>query len=125
MRSLHYERAWRDLQTGFGRTPDELTHRQIVALMLLDWRDDLEKSELSPVAIRDGYLAATKSFFGWAKRKKRLPRGPLPLRHTPAPGRDESAICDQVGGGRSSIWSKPRPLAAAPRPVSRARPTQR
>jgi hypothetical protein len=103
VRSLHYERAWRDLETGFGRTPDELTHRQIVALMLLDWRDDLEKSELSPVTIRDGYLAATKSFFGWAKRKKRLPRGPslsatrLPLGATSQPS------ADQVGGGRSSI----------------------
>jgi integrase len=43
---------------------------------LLDWRDDLEKSELSPVTIRDGYLAAAKSFFGWAKRKKRLPTNP-------------------------------------------------
>jgi hypothetical protein len=31
-RNLHYERAWRDLETGFGSTPDELTHRQIVAL---------------------------------------------------------------------------------------------
>jgi hypothetical protein len=29
---LHYERAWRDLETGFGGAPDELTHRQIVAL---------------------------------------------------------------------------------------------
>ena len=31
-RNLHYERAWRDLETGFGGTPDELAHRQIVAL---------------------------------------------------------------------------------------------
>jgi hypothetical protein len=28
----------------------------------LDWHDDLEKSELSPVTIPDGYLAATNRF---------------------------------------------------------------
>ena len=31
----------------------------------------------------------------------------------------------QPGGGTSSIWSKLRPLNAAPRPVSRARPTHK
>ncbi len=31
-RNLHYERAWRDLEAAFGKTPDQLTRRQIVAL---------------------------------------------------------------------------------------------
>jgi integrase len=43
---------------------------------LLDWRDELERSWLSPITIRDGYFAAFRSFFGWAKRKKRLATNP-------------------------------------------------
>lgn len=39
---------------------------------LLDWRDALMSTKLSKITIRDGHIAAAKSFFGWAKRMKKL-----------------------------------------------------
>jgi site-specific recombinase XerD len=62
---------------------EELTKRtntddmgKVTEQVLLAWRDELEASDLSPITIRDGYFAAMRSFFGWAKRKKRLPTNP-------------------------------------------------
>jgi integrase len=43
---------------------------------LLDWRDALLASIPSPITVRDGYIAAAKSFFGWAKKMKFLPTNP-------------------------------------------------
>src|SRR6202034_2708922 len=43
---------------------------------LLDWRDALLVSIPSPITVRDGYIAAAKAFFGWAKRAKKLPTDP-------------------------------------------------
>lgn len=39
---------------------------------LLDWRDELERSGLSPITIRDGYFAAVRSFF-WVGQEKEAP----------------------------------------------------
>jgi integrase len=43
---------------------------------LLNWRDALLASKLSPITVRDGYIAAARSFFRWSKRMKRLPTDP-------------------------------------------------
>jgi len=43
---------------------------------LLDWRDALLASKLSRITVRDGYIAAMKSFFGWAKRALKIPTNP-------------------------------------------------
>jgi integrase len=43
---------------------------------LLAWRDHLQTLDLSPLTIRDGYIAAMKAFFGWAKKKKKLAHDP-------------------------------------------------
>jgi integrase len=43
---------------------------------LLDWRDALLATKLSPITVRDGYIAAARSFFGWAKKMKKLPVNP-------------------------------------------------
>jgi integrase len=43
---------------------------------LLDWRDALLASKLSPITVSDGYIAAARSFFGWSKRMKKLPTDP-------------------------------------------------
>jgi integrase len=43
---------------------------------LLDWRDALLASKLSPITVRDGYIAAARSFFRWAKKMKKLPVDP-------------------------------------------------
>jgi hypothetical protein len=43
---------------------------------LLSWRDKLEASGLSQTTVKEGYFAHVKSFFRWAKRKKKLPSDP-------------------------------------------------
>ncbi|HEY8333780.1 MAG TPA: site-specific integrase [Tardiphaga sp.] len=43
---------------------------------LVDWRDALLASKLSPVTVKDGYMAAMKSFFGWAQRGLKIPTDP-------------------------------------------------
>ncbi|MGY3133402.1 integrase [Bradyrhizobium sp. USDA 4501] len=43
---------------------------------LLDWRDALLATKLSPVTVRYGYIASAQAFFGWAKRAKKLPYNP-------------------------------------------------
>nr|WP_162479018.1 DUF6538 domain-containing protein [Bradyrhizobium sp.]CUT16546.1 Integrase CDS [Bradyrhizobium sp.] len=43
---------------------------------LLDWRDALLATKISPVTVRYGYIAAAQAFFGWAKRAKKLPYNP-------------------------------------------------
>jgi hypothetical protein len=48
--------------------------RKVTEKHLLDWRDELEdRPDLSAATIRNGYMAAMKSFFGWAKLKKDCP----------------------------------------------------
>lgn len=43
---------------------------------LLDWRDALLATKLSPITVRDGYMASARTFFGWAKKMKKLPYDP-------------------------------------------------
>ncbi len=43
---------------------------------LLDWRDSLLATKLTPVTVRYGYIAAAQAFFRWAKRAKKLPYDP-------------------------------------------------
>ena len=44
---------------------------------LLDWRDALLASDdLLAISVKDGHIAAAKSFFGWTKRMKKLPTNP-------------------------------------------------
>lgn len=43
---------------------------------LLDWRDALLASKLSPISVKNGQIAAARSFFGWSKRMKKLPTNP-------------------------------------------------
>jgi integrase len=43
---------------------------------LLDWRDALLASKLSPITVKDGYIAAAKAFFGWSKRGKKIASDP-------------------------------------------------
>jgi hypothetical protein len=43
---------------------------------LIDWRDALLASKLSPVTVKDGHIAAAKSFFGWSKRMKKIATNP-------------------------------------------------
>jgi hypothetical protein len=43
---------------------------------LLDWRDALLATKLSPITVRDGYIAAAKAFVGWSKRMKKLSTNP-------------------------------------------------
>jgi integrase len=43
---------------------------------LLDWRDALLCTKLSRITVRDGYIAAARAFFGWAKKMKKLPYNP-------------------------------------------------
>jgi integrase len=43
---------------------------------LLSWRDKLEASGLAQKTVKEGYFAHIKSFFRWAKRKKRLATDP-------------------------------------------------
>jgi integrase len=43
---------------------------------LLDWRDALLATKLSPITVRDGYIAAARALFGWAKKMKKLPYNP-------------------------------------------------
>lgn len=53
---------------------DDMT--RVTEQHLLDWRDALIATKLSPVTIRYGYVAAMQAFFGWAKRAKRLTVNP-------------------------------------------------
>jgi hypothetical protein len=86
-RNLHYERAWRDLETGFGRTPDELTHRQIVALagefycgMVVQHSDDpgrpivWEQSLQDLVRRKRPLLGPTPSPSSWYSEQPRIIR---------------------------------------------------
>jgi hypothetical protein len=43
---------------------------------LLDWRDALLATKLSRITVRDGYIAAPRAFFRWAKDEKKLPTNP-------------------------------------------------
>jgi integrase len=43
---------------------------------LLDWRDALLATKISPVTVRYGYIASARAFFGWCKRMKKLPSNP-------------------------------------------------
>ena len=43
---------------------------------LIDWRDALIASKLSPVSVKNGHVAAAKSFFGWARRMKKIASNP-------------------------------------------------
>ncbi|MGY3133408.1 integrase [Bradyrhizobium sp. USDA 4501] len=43
---------------------------------LLDWRDALLATKLSPITVRDGYIASAGTFVGWTKKMKKLPYGP-------------------------------------------------
>jgi hypothetical protein len=56
-------------------TPDM---NRITEQHLLDWRDALlaSKPKLSPVTVKDGHIAAAKSFFGWSKRMKKIDANP-------------------------------------------------
>jgi integrase len=54
---------------------------------LLAWRDALLASVPSPVTVRDGYIAAAKSFFGWAKRMKRISANPAADVHVDISGK--------------------------------------
>jgi integrase len=49
---------------------------QVTTAHLISWRDHLQQTDLSPLTIRDGYIAAMKAFFGWAKRQHKLPFDP-------------------------------------------------
>jgi integrase len=42
---------------------------------LAEWIDELKRSK-SRKTVKEGYAAALKSFFGWAKRNKKLPTNP-------------------------------------------------
>jgi integrase len=54
---------------------------------LIDWRDALLASKLSPVTVKDGYIAAAKSFFGWSKRMKKIATNPAADVHVEISGR--------------------------------------
>jgi integrase len=43
---------------------------------LLGWRDALLASKLSPISVKNGHIAAAKSFFGWSMRMQKLPTDP-------------------------------------------------
>jgi integrase len=43
---------------------------------LLEWRDALLATKLEPRTVRDGYIAAAKSFFGWSTRALKIPSDP-------------------------------------------------
>ncbi|MCK1339784.1 tyrosine-type recombinase/integrase [Bradyrhizobium sp. 38] len=49
---------------------------QVTTAHLIAWRDQLQRTDLSPLTIKDGYIAAMKAFFGWAKRQHKLPLDP-------------------------------------------------
>jgi integrase len=53
---------------------DDMT--RVTQQHLLDWRDALLASKLSAVTARDGYMAAMKSFFGWAHRGLKISTDP-------------------------------------------------
>lgn len=59
---------------------------------LLDWRDALMASKLSKVTVRDGYIAAMKAFFGWAKRMKKLPGDPSAEVHVEVSDKHETRM---------------------------------
>ncbi|HAP11643.1 MAG TPA: integrase [Afipia sp.] len=59
---------------------------------LLDWRDALMASKLSKVTVRDGYIAAMKAFFGWAKRMKKLPTDPSAEVHVEVSDKHETKM---------------------------------
>jgi hypothetical protein len=50
--------------------------RAVTEEHLLSWRDKLQASGLSRQTVKEGYFAAVKSFFRWAKRQKKLPVDP-------------------------------------------------
>lgn len=54
---------------------------------LLEWRHALMASKLSKVTVRDGYVAAMKAFFGWAKRMKKLSVDPSMNVHVEVSGK--------------------------------------
>lgn len=56
---------------------------------LIDWRDALLASKLSPVTVKDGYIAAAKSFFGWSKRMKKIATNPAAEVHVEISGKHE------------------------------------
>lgn len=60
---------------------------RITELHLLEWRDTLLRRVPSAVTVRDGYIAAAKSFFGWAKRMKKIPTNPAADVHVDIGGR--------------------------------------
>ncbi|WP_342761075.1 site-specific integrase [Bradyrhizobium sp. CSS354] len=49
---------------------------RVTELHLLEWRDALLKRVPSAITVRDGYIAAAKSFFGWSKRMRKIPTNP-------------------------------------------------
>jgi integrase len=62
-----------DLMMAVASTDDM---SQVTTAHLISWRDHLLQTDLSPLTIRDGYIAAMKAFFGWAKRQHKLPHDP-------------------------------------------------
>ena len=59
---------------------------------LIEWRDALLASKLSPVTVKDGYIAAAKAFFGWLKRMKKITTDPSSEVHVEISGKHEKKM---------------------------------
>lgn len=72
-------------------TPDM---NRITEQHLLDWRDALlaQKPKLSPVTVKDGHIAAAKSFFGWSKRMKKIDTNPASEVHVEISSKHEQKM---------------------------------
>jgi integrase len=74
--SASTKKKWEPYFTALIRRvgTDDMT--RVTQQHLVDWRDALLATKISPVTVRDGYIAAMKSFFGWAKRALKIPVDP-------------------------------------------------
>jgi integrase len=59
---------------------------------LIDWRDALLASKLSPITVQDGYIAAAKSFFGWGRRMRKIETDPAAEVHVEISDRHEKEM---------------------------------
>jgi len=69
-------KKWRPYMEEVVRRSGHPDLGRVTQRHLLDWRDSLLAAKRSPIGIKDGHLAAAKSFFGWAKRAQKLATDP-------------------------------------------------
>jgi integrase len=69
-------KKWEPYFAGLLRRVGSRDMSRVTEQHLLDWRDALLASKLSPITVKNGHIAAAKSLFGWSKQMKKLTTDP-------------------------------------------------